>query len=307
MIKYDIIQFAQDCNFIANTIKKFGNNYDAIYGIPQGGIPFALKLSEMLGIPVLGEIEPHDPSLRVLVVDDLIDSGTTLRDPKYQLYDKAVLCIKPHSIMPDDVRQTMWAREVPSEWIHFWWEPQANLKDTKHHIIRLLEYIGENPNREGLVETPDRVIKSYNRLYGGYKQKPEEVMKVFKDGACDEMVVLKDITMFSTCEHHMLPFYGTAHIGYIPDKKVIGVSKLARLLDIYARRLQIQERIGQQVTQALMDHLQPHGAACVIKAKHFCMTSRGVEQQTTEMVTSSLTGVFRDKPEARAEFMSIIQ
>ena len=130
-------------------------------------------------------------------------------------------------------------------------------KDISKNIVELLEYIGEDPNREGLQETPKRVIKSFSKLYEGYSQSPKDIMKVFQDGACDEMVLLKDIELYSTCEHHMLPFFGKAHIAYIPNKKVIGVSKLARLLEIYSRRLQIQERIGDQVTTALMENLNP--------------------------------------------------
>jgi len=197
-------------------------------------------------------------------------------------------------------------RNFPDEWIHFWWEPRDS-DDIQKHVVRLLEYIGEDPTREGLEETPARVIKSFDQLYGGYKQDPKDIMKIFNDDSCDEMVVVKDITLHSTCEHHMLPFTGKAHIAYIPDGRVIGVSKLSRLLDIFARRLQIQERIVEQVTTALMDYLKPLGAACVIEATHSCMTSRGIEQQNTVMVTSSLRGVFQEKPEVRAEFMGLIR
>lgn len=173
-------------------------------------------------------------------------------------------------------------------------------------IEGILTLIGEDPNREGLRETPRRVLKSYGEIFGGYKQDPAEVMKCFDDGACDEMVVLRDIEFYSNCEHHMQPFFGKAHIAYLPDKRVLGVSKLARLLDIYARRLQIQERLTTQVSQALMTHLQPRGAACVIEAKHFCMVCRGVGKQNSTMITSSLLGAFKDDPATRAEFMSMI-
>ncbi|GAG88950.1 unnamed protein product, partial [marine sediment metagenome] len=143
--------------------------------------------------------------------------------------------------------------------------------------------------REGLKETPKRVSKSFAKLYGGYAMKASDHMKTFSDGVCDEMVIVKDIEFFSTCEHHMLPFFGRAHIAYIPNKKVIGVSKLVRILEVYARRLQIQERICQQVTEALDTNLSPLGSACVLEAQHFCMTARGVEKQHSIMVTSSLT------------------
>lgn len=171
-------------------------------------------------------------------------------------------------------------------------------------IIRL---IGDSPIREGLLETPLRVIKSFDKLYGGYDQNVEDVVKVFEDGCCDEMVLLKDIEFYSTCEHHMLPFFGQAHIAYIPDKKVIGVSKLARILEIYSRRLQIQERICQQVTTALDKVLNPIGSACILEAQHFCMTARGVEKQKSIMVTSSLTGEFRENANTRSELLTLIK
>jgi GTP cyclohydrolase I len=177
--------------------------------------------------------------------------------------------------------------------------PQDNIRE-------LLRFIGESPEREGLKETPDRVVRSYAELFSGYGKKPEDVLKVFEDGACDEMVILRNCEFYSFCEHHMQPFFGKAHVAYIPDGRVIGVSKLARILDIYSRRLQIQERIGQQVTAALDEHLKPRGSACVLEAIHFCMTCRGVQKQHSEMVTSSLTGVFRDLP-VRQELLSLIR
>lgn len=171
----------------------------------------------------------------------------------------------------------------------------------------LLRYMGENTNREGLQETPLRVIKSYRELFGGYAQDPAVVMKTFEDGACDEMVLLKEISFASTCEHHLLPFLGVAHIAYIPDKRIIGISKLARLLEIYSRRLQVQERLTQQITEALDYYLKPVGSACVIEASHLCMSCRGVRNPSSSMVTSSLSGAFREKGEVRAEFFNLIR
>lgn len=174
-------------------------------------------------------------------------------------------------------------------------------------IAQLLQYIGEDTDREGLRETPNRVIRSYAELFSGYSQKPEEVMKTFTEGACNEMVLLKNVEIYSMCEHHMLPFFGKAHVAYIPNGRVLGVSKLARLLEIYCRRLQIQERIGNQVTSALMHYLRPAGAACVIEAKHMCMCCRGVEKQESMMVTSSLEGCFRKSANTRLEFFNLIR
>lgn len=173
-------------------------------------------------------------------------------------------------------------------------------------IKQILFEIGEDPEREGLLDTPKRVVKSWRELYGGYTKDPADILTVFEAGTYDQIILLKDIEMYSTCEHHMQPFYGKAHVAYIPNEKVIGISKLARLVEIYARRLQIQERIGEQVTKALMDHLKPKGAACIVEAKHMCMCARGVEKQNSTMMTSSLKGVFIEDPEPRAELMSMI-
>lgn len=178
-------------------------------------------------------------------------------------------------------------------------------KDIKHSIKEIIKYLGDNPEREGLKETPDRVIRSYERLYGGYKQDPKEILKTFTEGACDEMVMLTDIEFYSTCEHHMLPFYGKVHIGYIPNNKVVGVSKLARLVEIYSRRLQIQERMTSQIADSLMEHLSPKGVIVICEAKHLCMVSRGVEKQNSIMKTSAIRGVF-GKPEVRAEFIQLL-
>ena len=173
----------------------------------------------------------------------------------------------------------------------------------------MLEYLGEDTTREGLRNTPTRIVKMWDEIYGGYKQDIAELMTVFTSPnpeADKQIILLRDIELYSTCEHHLMPFIGRAHIAYIPDGKVIGVSKLARILDAFARRLQIQERLGDQVTSALMEHLAPLGAACVIEAYHLCMRMRGVGKQNSTMVTSSMKGVFLEEPATRAELMSLI-
>jgi len=190
-------------------------------------------------------------------------------------------------------------------------ESDISTNYAEDNILQLLVGIGENPNREGLQETPMRVVKSFKQLFGGYQLDPMDVMKTFDANGHDEIVVLKNVEFYSMCEHHMLPFFGHAHIAYIPNKKVIGVSKLARLLDIYSRRLQIQERLCDQITTALMEGLNPRGAACIIEANHLCMRMRGVEKQNSVMQTSSLKGAFIDKnPEgiaSRNELMNLIK
>lgn len=180
------------------------------------------------------------------------------------------------------------------------------------HVKHLLKLIGEDTDRDGLKETPRRVIKSYQEIFSGYRQGPDDIKKMMtvfeNDGDYQSMVVLRDIEMYSVCEHHMLPFFGKAHVAYIPDNgKIVGISKLARIVDVYARRLQNQERIGEQITTALMEILQPKGAACIIEATHMCMLMRGVNKQNSVMLTSSLKGAFLDEPSVKEELMNLIK
>lgn len=186
-------------------------------------------------------------------------------------------------------------------------EAEDLFRDQRNSIQHLIVCMGDNPDREGLKDTPKRVVKSWAQLYAGYNQKPEDVLTTFSADGADQIVLLKDIEIYSMCEHHMLPFYGTAHVAYIPGDKIIGISKLARLVDIYARRLQIQERIGEQVTTALMEILNPRGAACIIEASHMCMRMRGVGKQNSVMTTSSLKGAFLDDASAKAELLTLIK
>ena len=187
-------------------------------------------------------------------------------------------------------------------------ESQINIENLALFTVRqLLNCIGEDPNREGLKDTPQRVVKSWKEIFAGYNQDPADLITTFEEvNGYNEIIVLRGIEFFSFCEHHMLPFTGRGHVAYLPDKKVIGISKLARLLDLYARRLQIQERIGQQVVQALQDHLQPRGAACILVAQHGCMSCRGVRKINSEMVTSSLSGVFLEEARVRMEVLHLI-
>lgn len=170
-----------------------------------------------------------------------------------------------------------------------------------------LAFIGEDPNREGLKGTPERITRSWKELYAGYNQDPKQLLTSFDAESYDQIVLLKDIEFYSMCEHHILPFFGIAHVAYIPRKRVIGISKLARLVDIFARRLQIQERLGEQVANFLMQELHADGAACIIEAQHMCMRMRGVSKQGATMSTSSMKGVFMEDPAARAELMTLIK
>ena len=178
-------------------------------------------------------------------------------------------------------------------------------QDIADTVMRQLQFIGEDPTRNGLKNTPLRVVKSWQTLYGGYQIDPKKYLVTFPRERYDSMVILKNTDFFSTCEHHMLPFFGKAHIAYIPGKKVIGISKLARILEAFSRRLQVQERLTEQITAFLMKHIEPQGAACVLEATHFCMTARGVSKQRNSMITSSLKGVFANQ-KTRAEFLNLI-
>ena len=182
-----------------------------------------------------------------------------------------------------------------------------NMEKIELIISDLLKEIGEDSEREGLIKTPHRVAKSWMTFAQGYKQTPEEVVgdAVFNE-KCDEIVVVKDIDFFSLCEHHLLPFKGVAHVGYLPEKKIIGLSKIPRIVDIYARRLQVQERLTQQVADALQGVLNPKGVAVVIEAEHLCMQMRGVEKKSSFMITSAVRGAFRENNKTREEFLSII-
>lgn len=174
-------------------------------------------------------------------------------------------------------------------------------------IKGLLQFIGDDPSREGLKETPARVLKAWRFWTQGYYMEPRNVLKSFEDGAegCDEMVIVKDIELYSSCEHHMAPFFGKAHIAYIPRGRVVGLSKLARVADIFARRLQVQERLTNQIADAIHEVLDPVGVGVIIEAKHFCMCSRGVNKQDSMTITSALRGAIKEKPEARAEFLRL--
>lgn len=178
-----------------------------------------------------------------------------------------------------------------------------NIRNT---IVEQLKYIGEDPNREGLVETPDRVVRSWEELYGGYKQNPVDIMKTFKDDPVDELILVKEMEFFSTCEHHALPFFGIMNIAYIPNGKVLGVSKLGRVADIFCRRLQIQERLVNQIANCIDDYLQPLGVMITCEAQHFCMMCRGIKKQNSKMVTSALRGVFKTNIETRQEFFNLV-
>lgn len=176
-------------------------------------------------------------------------------------------------------------------------------------VTSIIKAIGEDPEREGLVGTPARVAEMYAELFAGLDKDPREEMKVGYELGHREMVIVRDIPFYSMCEHHLLPFYGVAHIGYMPDAegRVVGLSKLARVVEAIAKRPQIQERMTSQIADAIMEGLKPSGVAVIIQAEHLCMIMRGVKKPGSNIITSAIRGAFRTKPETRAEFLSLLQ
>lgn len=178
----------------------------------------------------------------------------------------------------------------------------------EYHVRELIKLLGDDPDRSGLKETPDRVARAYGELFSGYNEDPDKFFKIFPDEITGNkgLVVEKNISFHSTCEHHMLPFSGVAHFGYVPkNNRLIGASKIVRLVNCFARRLQIQEKMGQQITDCFMENMKPEGCILVLSAKHHCMTSRGVKQSDTDFITSHIAGIF-DEHAIRSEFFRII-
>lgn len=256
----------------------------AVYGVPRGGVPAALAL---LGSD-LRLILVDSPELADFIFDDIIESGATRARfsqhsvPFYALIDKSDW---PHG----------------NDWVVWPWEVSAEAGITDH-ITRLLEFIGEDPGRGGLRETPARVVKAWQEWSSGYGMDPAAILKSFEDGATDEMVIERNIPFFSHCEHHMAPFFGSATIGYIPNKRVVGLSKMNRLVECFSRRLQVQERLTDQIADAMAEHLGAHGVGVLIKAQHMCVMSRGIKHAGCETITSALRGCMKER-DARAEFM----
>jgi GTP cyclohydrolase I len=186
--------------------------------------------------------------------------------------------------------------------------PEVDQARVERAVREILIAIGEDPDRDGLKATPARVARSYAEQFAGMRQRPEEVLTTIFDADHDEMVLVRDIEVYGTCEHHLVPFFGSAHIGYIPNEKgqITGLSKLARLVDVYARRPQVQERMTSQIADALMNVLEPRGVIVVVEAEHLCMAMRGVRKPGAKTLTSAVRGIFRDSDRTRAEAMSLM-
>ena len=185
----------------------------------------------------------------------------------------------------------------------------SDKQDTKFEdaVKTMMFHVGEDPSREGLLKTPQRVKKAYEFIFGGYKEDPREILKsALFTSSNDEMVLLKDIEFYSTCEHHLLPIIGRVHVAYIPNGKVVGLSKIPRVVNVFARRMQIQEQLTEQIADAIMDTIQPKGVAVVIQARHMCMEMRGVEKINSTTTSSALRGLFKKDEKTRSEFFSLI-
>lgn len=185
--------------------------------------------------------------------------------------------------------------------------PELSRFSMQEMVREILARLGEDPARDGLIATPERVEKSLTHLTKGYDQDPKKILRgALFEVDYDEMVIVKDIEMFSLCEHHLLPFFGKVHVAYIPKGKVIGLSKIPRLVEVFARRLQVQERMTRQIADAIQEAIEPHGVGVVIEARHLCMMMRGIEKQHSSTVTSAMVGCFREK-ETRSEFLSLVR
>lgn len=265
-----------------------------VYGVPRGGLLPAALVARELDVRLVSS-----PGANTLVVDDLVDSGVTLsRFLDAELSADALFrkSTSPSQIAPH--------AELRDGWLVFPWEEQDTSGPTDA-VMRLLEYVGEDPARPGLVDTPGRVTQALAEMTSGYGVDVADLLSRTFVERCDEMVLVNGIDFTSLCEHHLLPFVGTVTVGYIPDGYVVGLSKLARLVDAYARRLQVQERMTVQIAEAIQQHVRPLGVGVVVEAHHSCMGCRGVRKPGARMLTSSMLGALRDKSEARAEFLAL--
>jgi len=268
------------------------------YGVPRGGVPAALALSSR----ILGSFLVERPEDCDIIVDDIIESGITRQ--RYAKYNKPFVALFTKEISSSSLYGISLD---PKEWVVFPWE--GDVEHSAEDIPRrLLQFIGEDPNRGGLKETPARFLNAWKEWTDGYGKDPSEILKVFEDGAkdYDEFVIVKDIPVYSQCEHHLAMIFGTVAIGYIPDKHIIGLSKFSRLVNIFAKRLQVQERLTVQIAQAIQDNLKPKAVGVVLKCRHMCMESRGICTPGTITITSAMLGLLRDEPETRSEFLRLI-
>lgn len=291
----DILYAAE--RLVTSLIDSMPRNVYKIYPIPRGGIPAAYLVLDRLHSINRATTIVENPNEADIFIDDLIDSGYTMKRyceefpgiPFWALFDKM--------------------ESGDKLWYVFPWEQNEGQNFSAADIpTRLLQFIGEDTSRGGLKETPERFLKAWDFWSKGYNQNPKDIFKTFEDGAeqYNEMVLVKNIPVYSHCEHHLAPFFGVAHVAYIPNGRIVGLSKINRLVDLFARRLQVQERLTRQIADTINDELNPAGVAVTLECRHLCMESRGICQQGHSTTTSAMLGVFMDKPAVRAEFMSLL-
>ena len=289
-MKYKITnhQLRQEAMLLGGRIRE--QKFTKGYAIPRGGLSAAYLVQQYASFDLVS------PGEADFYIDDIIDSGAT--EKKFNDKPFFALINKHTFLFENDL--------YSKTWLIFPWE-ETILRSADDVVFRMLQAIGEDAEREGLKETPARVIRAWETWFSGYNKQPEDVFKTFEDGGenYDQMVVVKDIPFYSHCEHHITPFFGTVTVAYIPDKKIVGLSKLSRLIDIFARRLQVQERLTTQIADTIVKHLEPLGVGVLVKARHLCMESRGIAKQGHHTVTSALHGALRNNPETRAEFMRL--
>lgn len=287
-------------SLLAQRIKASGKKYTAVYGIPRGGYYPAIQLSNILGIPAV-----TSPISGVLVVDDIMDSGATLM-PYTQ--DKAVVYCKD---IEKAEKSGIFYAEPFNEWLDIPDEKGCGIED---HIRRMLEYIGENPNREGLIGTPDRIVRMWKEIFRGYDPSQKPKITVFdngKDGITYDNMVIDEGKFVSNCEHHCVWFWGKYYFAYIPNPKgkILGISKIGRIVDYCSARLQIQERLVHDIVKMLKEALgseyPPLGIALVMKGHHSCKEFRGAKKKGL-MTSSYLDGAFKEDAQVRSEFMSLV-
>lgn len=294
LIDISIEEVEKRAHEVAKTYR--GKFFYNVYGVPRGGLVPASIIANVLQIPLTSNPDPE----KTLVIDELIDSGSTLTRFKKDGFNTDALFRKPHSpegLAPNAVEK--------DGWLVFPWEKGVET-GPEDAVVRILEWIGEDPRRDGLLDTPRRVIKAYREMTEGYREDPKAILGVTFDVAFDQMVTLKDIPFVSLCEHHMLPFEGKASVAYIPNGRVVGLSKLARVVDTFAKRLQVQERLTQEIADAINLHVGGLGVGVIIKSRHTCMCYRGIKKDGV-MVTSVTLGLMREDPRARMEFLSLVK
>jgi GTP cyclohydrolase I len=277
------------CRVLAQGMNSLLPAASKLYGVPRGGVPVALLLAQY-GHVVVGTPETADA-----IVDDIVDSGRT-REKWTGRYPS-----KPFLAMVDKTGLHP-GLERPG-WVRFPWEETAE-RDAEENVVRMLQFLGEDPGREGLRDTPRRVVKAWRELTAGYAEDPASILRRdFPGHGYDQMVCCRRIQVVSTCEHHLLQFSGWAWVAYIPNERVVGLSKMSRLVKCFMRRLQIQEKLTKQVAEAMQEHLDPKGVGVLVQASHSCMKCRGVMEPESDMVTTALLGAFRE-PAVRAEFLT---